>query len=171
MQRNLVFRAWFYFRNGWSTYFAFIFAAINTLTVTYFLAIEKYPTLNAVFPTFIHYVIIIVAIGVPILVIIGYVHFKRSSALRSEADIQMEVNPYWRRLLINSELMIPLHLKLSQLIVKMSNNEKLTKDELDEMAKLQNDLSEHYKTKDASYKRGNISKSTIERLRALDEQF
>ena len=169
MQRNLVFRAWFYFRNGWSTYFAFIFAAINTLTVTYFLAIEKYPVLNAVFPTFTHYVIIHVAIGVPILVIIGYIHFKRSSALRSEADIQMEVNPYWRRLLINSELMIPLHLKLSQLMIKMSNNEKLTKDELDEMAKLQNDLSEHYKTKDATYKRGNISESTIERLRALDE--
>ena len=162
MQRNLVFRAWFYFRNGWSTYFAFIFAAINTLTVTYFLAIEKYPVLNAVFPTFTHYVIILVAIGVPILVIIGYIHFKRSSALRSEADIQMEVNPYWRRLLINSELMIPLHLKLSQLIVKMSNNEKLTKDELDEIAKLQNDLSEHYKTKDATYKRGNIGESTIE---------
>ena len=169
MQRNLVFRAWFYFRNGWSTYFAFIFAAINTLTVTYFLAIEKYPVLNAVFPTFTHYVIILVAIGVPILVIIGYIHFKRSSALRSEADIQMEVNPYWRRLLINSELMIPLHLKLCQLMIKMSNNEKLTKDELDEIAKLQNDLSEHYKTKDATYKRGNISESTIERLRALDE--
>ena len=149
MQRNLVFRAWFYFRNGWSTYFAFIFAAINTLTVTYFLAIEKYPVLNAVFPTFTHYVIILVAIGVPILVIIGYIHFKRSSALRSEADIQMEVNPYWRRMLINSELMIPLHLKLSQFIIKMNNNEKLTKD--------------------ATYKRGNISESTIERLRALDE--
>ena len=169
MQRNLVFRAWFYFRNGWSTYFAFIFAAINTLTVTYFLAIEKYPALNAVFPTFTHYVIILVAIGVPILVIIGYIHFKRSSALRSEADIQMEVNPYWRRLLINSELMIPLHLKLSQLIIKMHNNEKLTKDELDDMEKLQNDLNEHYKTKDSTYKRGNIGESTIERLRGLDE--
>jgi len=169
MQKNIAFRAWFYFRSGWSTYFAFIVAAINTLTVTYFLAIEKYPVLNAVFPTFTHYVIILVAIGVPILVIIGYIHFKRSSALRSEADIQMEVNPYWRRLLINSELMIPLHLKLSQLMIKMSNNEKLTKDELDEMAKLQNDLNEHYKTKDATYKRGNIGESTIEKLRGLDD--
>ena len=87
MQRNLAFRAWFYFRNGWSTYFAFIFAAINTLTVTYFLAIEKYPFLNDIFPTFIHYVIIVVSLGVPLLVIIGYIHFKRSSAIRSEADI------------------------------------------------------------------------------------
>ncbi len=169
MQRNLAFRAWFYFRNGWSTYFAFIFAAINTLTVTYFLAIEKYPVLNEIFPTFIHYVIIVGAIGVPFLVIIGYVHFKRSSALRSEADIQMEVNPYWRRMLMNTELMIPLHLKMSELIVKISNNEKITKDDLQAMTKLQNDLNEHYKTKDANYKRGNIGQSTIERLRGLDE--
>ena len=51
----------------------------------------------------------------------------------------------------------------------MSNNEKLTKDELDEMAKLQNDLNEHYKTKDATYKRGNIGESTIEKLRGLDD--
>ena len=49
--RNRGFRAWFYFRNGWSLYFAFIFAAINTLTVTYFLAIERYPVLNEIFPT------------------------------------------------------------------------------------------------------------------------
>jgi hypothetical protein len=168
MRRNLAFRTWFYFRNGWSTYFAFIFAAINTLTVTYFLAIEKYPILNEIFPTFIHYVIVF-AIGVPIIVIIGYVHFKRSSALRSEADIQMEVNPYWRRMLMNTELMIPLHLKMSELIVKISNNEKITKNDLEEITKLQNDLNEHYKTKDANYKRGNIGQSTIERLRGLDE--
>ena len=37
---------------GWGTYFAFIFAAINTLTVTYYLAIENYPVLKAIFPSF-----------------------------------------------------------------------------------------------------------------------
>ena len=52
MKRNLAFRAWYYFRMGWSTYFAFIFAAINTLTVTYFLAIDNYPFLQEIFPTF-----------------------------------------------------------------------------------------------------------------------
>ena len=51
-EKKLLFRAWFYFRNGWGTYFAFIFAAINTLTVTYFLAIEEYPILNSIFPSF-----------------------------------------------------------------------------------------------------------------------
>ena len=54
MGKNLGFRAWFYFRNGWSMYFAFMFAAINTLTVTYFLAIERVPFLTTIFPSFIH---------------------------------------------------------------------------------------------------------------------
>ena len=48
-KNNLLFRAWYYFRMGWSTYFAFILAAINTLTVTYFLAIDNYPSLKSVF--------------------------------------------------------------------------------------------------------------------------
>ena len=77
MKQNLGFRAWYYFRMGWSTYFAFVFAAINTLTVTYFLAIESYPVLKEIFPTFIHYVIILAAVGIPILTSIGYVHFKK----------------------------------------------------------------------------------------------
>ena len=71
VKNNLSFRGWFYFRMGWGTYFAFIFAAINTLTVTYFLAIENYPFLNVIFPSFIQYVLIITSIGVPLLVLIG----------------------------------------------------------------------------------------------------
>jgi hypothetical protein len=63
---NKGFRGWFYFRQGWSMYFAFIFAAINTLTVTYYLAIDNYPFLKELFPTFIHYIIIVVTIGVPL---------------------------------------------------------------------------------------------------------
>ena len=49
---NVGFRFWYYFRSGYGTYFAFILAAVNTLTVTYYLAIEKFPTLQAVFPSF-----------------------------------------------------------------------------------------------------------------------
>ena len=140
MKRNLAFRSWYYFRNGWSTYFAFIFAAINTLTVTYFLAIERYPFLHDIFPTFIHYVVILCLTGIPILILIGYAHFKRTSAYRSEADIGMEVNPYFRRILLNTELMVPFHLKLTELLVKISENEKLNKEDLEELKKLQEEL-------------------------------
>ena len=42
-KRSLLFRSWYYFRMGWSMYFAFIMAATNTLVVTYYLAIESIP--------------------------------------------------------------------------------------------------------------------------------
>ena len=67
MDKKTGFRSWFYFRIGWNTYFAFVLAAINTLTITYYLAIENYPVLKDLFPTFEQYVLIVVSIGVPLL--------------------------------------------------------------------------------------------------------
>jgi len=136
------FRAWFYFRNGWSMYFAFVFAAINTLTVTYYLAIDKIPFLLDLFPSFVHYVGGAVIIGIPILVGIGFVHFKRSPAYRSEATIGFEVNPYVRRNLINSELNLELNLMILNLLSKLSNNEKLNEDELNKIQESRNILND-----------------------------
>lgn len=130
---KLFFRAWFYFRNGWSLYFAFIFAAINTLTVTYYLAIDKIPVLLNIFPTFFYYVGAVVLFGIPILVGMGYVHYKRSPAYKSEASIGFEVNPYIRRNLINSELNLDLNLKILDLVLKLSNQEKLNEDDITQL--------------------------------------
>jgi hypothetical protein len=143
MAKNHLFRAWFYFRQGWSTYFAFIFAAINTLTVTYYLAIDEYPILNAIFPTFLIYVLTLVGVGIPILVLIGYVHFKRSNAFKAEADINIEANPHLRRILSNTELLFPTLIKLLELNTKISNNEKLSEVEINELNSLKELLKEH----------------------------
>ena len=142
-QKNLFFRAWFYFRQGWSTYFAFIFAAINTLTVTYFLAIEEYPILNSLFPSFLIYVLIVVSMGIPILVLVGYGHFKRSNAFKAEADINIEANPHQRRILSNTELLFPILLKLLEINTKISNNEKLSEIETNELNSLKKILQDH----------------------------
>ena len=143
MRENFGYRAWFYFRQGWSTYFAFIFAAINTLTVTYFLAIEEYPILNSLFPSFLIYVLIVVSMGIPILVLVGYGHFKRSNAFKAEADINIEANPHQRRILSNTELLFPILLKLLEINTKISNNEKLSEAELNELNSLKEILKDH----------------------------
>ena len=142
MPKHRGFRGWFYFRMGWSTYFAFIFAAINTLTVTFYLAIEKYPLLEFIFPTFIHYVIIMCSIGVPVLIMIGYVHFKRTAARRAEMDVAYETNPYVARTLVNTQILLSLNLKLSEIILKLSTEEKLSKEEIVNVRKLQEDLND-----------------------------
>ena len=153
MKKNIGFRFWFYFRSGWSSYFAFIFAAINTLVVTYYLAIERYPFLESIFPNFIQYVVIIVSVGIPLLILVGYAHWKRTPAYRSEADITMESNPYVARMLVNSEILLQLNLKLTELIIKQSKNEKASDDELAEITKLQKELSEFSKSRTFSDKK------------------
>ena len=145
MSRNIGFRGWFYFRQGWSVYFAFIFAAVNTLTVTYFLAIENYPVLKEVFPSFSHYIVIVVAIGIPCLVLIGYAHFKRTASFKAEADITIEANPHLRRILQNTEVLLPSYVTLLELVVKLSKNEKLSEDDMNQISNLKNKLDEHIK--------------------------
>jgi len=143
MTENLLFRAWFYFRNGWSMYFAFIFAAINTLTVTYFLAIERAPALQAIFPSFFQYVLIVSLIGVPLLIGIGYAHWKRTKARKAEVDIGFETNPYQRRFVVNTEIILHLNLKLIEMLMRSTSGEKLTENEMKEIRVYKDDIENH----------------------------
>jgi len=147
MGKNTGFRGWFYFRQGWANYFTFLMAAVNTLTVTYFLAIERYPLLTAIFPNFIQYVLIVASIGIPLLVIVGYVHWKRSSARKAEVDIFYEVNPYIVRVLVNTEMVVQMNLKLNQHILKLNQGQKLSEQEINDLSQLQEKLSEFTKTR------------------------
>ena len=141
MGKNLGFRGWYYFRQGWSLYFAFIFAAINTLTVTYFLAIERVPFLTTIFPSFIHYVVIISSVAIPILILVGYVHWKKSAARKAEIDILYETDPYKARTLVNTEMLLKMNFNLTLMINKMLNDQKPSKEELLELQKSQDKIS------------------------------
>jgi hypothetical protein len=143
MYKKLLFRSWFYFRTGWSTYFAFILGAVNTLTVTYYLAIEKAPNLKALFPSFTYYGAVVILIAVPVLTLVGYIHFKKSGSYKAEADIGMESNHHFRRLIQNSEVMIPLYIELLELLTKISQNEKLSDAEIKKISEIKKDLADY----------------------------
>ena len=140
MKQNLLFRSWFYFRTGWHTYFAFILAAINTLTVTYFLAVDNYPSLKTAFPSFEIYILIMLSIGIPLLVLVGFVHFKRSRSFKSEVDILVESNPYQKRNTVNSELNLRLNLKIVSMMLKVSRKENLSEAEIQEITKIYDEI-------------------------------
>ena len=143
MVENLLFRGWFYFRNGWSMYFAFIFAAINTLTVTYFLAIERVPALQVIFPSFFQYVAIVSLIGVPMLIGIGYAHYKRTKARKAEVDIGFETSTYQRRFIVNTEIILHLNLRLTEMLMKLTHGEKLTENEIKKIQAYKEDIENH----------------------------
>ena len=140
-KNNLMFRAWYYFRQGWSIYFAFILAAMNTLTVTYFLAIDNYPSLKSVFPSFEQYVVIGVLIGVPLLITVGYAHYKKTEGFKSEVDVLIESNPYQRRILVNTETVLSLQLKLILIIQEIAKNQDLDQNKTDELKKLYEEIT------------------------------
>ena len=145
MTENWLFRSWFYFRNGWSMYFAFIFAAINTLTVTYFLAIERAPSLQAIFPSFFQYVLIVSLIGVPLLIVIGYAHWKRTKARKAEVDIGFETTPYQRRIVVNTETILHLNITLIEMLMRSTSGEKLTENEIKKIQAYKDEIENHIK--------------------------
>jgi len=140
------FRGWFYFRMGWSTYFAFILAAINTLTVTYFLAVSNYPALKIIFPSFEIYVLILISIGVPLLIFIGYCHYKKTKAFRSEMDILVESNPFLRRTTVNTDIILRFNINLISLVLKLSKD-TISEDELNDMEKIQKEITDLIKNR------------------------
>lgn len=142
LKKNLAFRAWFYFRQGWGTYFAFIIAAVNTMVTTYYLAIDKASNLKIIFPSFTIYAIFWVVVGMPLLITIGYIHFKKSPAYSSELDVSVEANPYCFKLLPGwqKDALFPMYLLMMNMLVKLSNNEKLNDEEIKLVSEMQKNL-------------------------------
>jgi hypothetical protein len=91
---RILFRAWYYFRLGYSTYLTFLLGYVSTLITVYYLAIKNIPSLLDIFPKFVPFAILATLIGAPLSIWIGWLHLKRSGAYSSEQDIAVEANPY-----------------------------------------------------------------------------
>ena len=63
----------------------------------------------------------------------GYIHYKRTLAFKSEIDIVVESNPYQRRNIVNVHLILESIMKTNQLLLKLSKNEKLSETEIGEI--------------------------------------
>lgn len=143
MRKPKPFRLWYYLRTGYTVYFTFIFASVNVMTVTYYLAIENLPGLKEIFPAFTDYVLTLLIVGMPVLVLTGWLHFRRSTAFKSEAEIGIESNPYMYKLIPGywTEVFAPFFLQTSKMLVKISKKESITEEELVEINKLQEKMS------------------------------
>jgi hypothetical protein len=141
MNGKFPFRAWYYFRTGYITYLAFIFAVVNTLVTVYYLAIKNVPALEVFFPSFAIWALVITIVVVPLGVFFGWLHLKRSPAYRSELDVAVESNPYYYKLPPGfwREALAPAMLELLRLNVK-HNREQLTEDEINALESLQKKL-------------------------------
>jgi len=140
---RLAFRAWYYFRLGYSTYLTFLFGYVSTLVTVYYLAIKNIPSLLDIFPKFVPFALLATVVGVPLSVGIGWIHLKRSRLFSSEADIGVEANPYNYKLQPgkDAEISTPFILISIRILKKLADtNGLLTSPEKDEITQLEDKL-------------------------------
>jgi hypothetical protein len=128
---RLIYRAWYYFRLGYSTYLTFLLGYVSTLITVYYLAIKNMPTLLDLFPHFVPFAVLATVVGAPLAVAIGWVHMKRSLLFSSEQDISVEANPYNYKLIPGyfKEVVYPLYRELLVQQAKILESQRLLDDE------------------------------------------
>ena len=136
------FRGFYYFRTGYVTYFTMIVGLINVLSSTYFLAIKKIPWLINFFPTFTHYVAFCIVIGIPSVIVVGWLHLKKIGTYAAEADISNEATPYNYKLVpgVLKDAFGPAYLAILRINIKRAKGEKLTPNELSEIQDIEEKL-------------------------------
>lgn len=136
------FRTLFYFRMGYTTYLVILLGAINVLTSTYFLAIEEMPLIKDIFPTFEMYALTMVLTAIPVVTIIGYIHYKRIGAYSASAAVytQNDIFSYKFAPGFTREVFGPSYRMIIRSILKNSVSEKLTAEEINEIDRLRERL-------------------------------
>ncbi len=119
---KLAYRAWYYFRLGYSVYLVFIFGYVSTLVTVYYLAIKSVPALLDLFPRFVPFAVLATLVGVPLAVLVGWLHLKRTAGFSSEQDINTEANPYNYKLTpgIATEVTYPLALLQLRILKRLA---------------------------------------------------
>jgi len=128
---DLLTRMWYYFRVGYSTYLTFLLGFGSTLITVYYLAIKNVPSLLDLFPKFVPFALMATFIGGPLSILIGWVHFKRSSLYTAEADIGTEANPYYFRVPPGywQEVIMPFYLESLTLMKRLLEAQHLLPEE------------------------------------------
>jgi hypothetical protein len=136
------FKSFFYFRIGYATYLAFFIGIINLLTTSYFLALKRIPEIIKIFPTFEIYVITIIAIGIPLVTFVGWLHFKRVGTFSAEAAISQQALPYnfMYQPGYNIEVFGPAYLEILKINKNKLTGQKLSDKELEKILNLEKKL-------------------------------
>jgi hypothetical protein len=129
---RFVFRSWFYFRIGYSTYLAFILGMVNTVVVVWYLAIAQLPDIQKLFGHFVSFAVLSTLLGIPISIAFGWLHTKRTPGYSSEVEIQFEATPYYYRLKpggYEMKVEVPTYLELLRLMRRLITARELSRPE------------------------------------------
>jgi hypothetical protein len=143
-----LFRAWFYFRQGYNLYFAFLIGFASNIVVLYRLGVTDNKFLAPIFPSLSVFTIIGLIVVLPVGILAGLYHMKRTGAFAADASVATEANPYIYKLVPGKEkeVFLPLWILTVRALARMLDQQKTMtaeeKKELDDILNKANSLLE-----------------------------
>jgi len=144
----VIFRAWFYFRQGYNLYLAFLLGFSSNVVVLYRLGIMDNKYLSPIFPSLGIFAVIGVLVAVPIGILAGLYHMKRTGAFAADASVATESNPYVYKIVPGKEreVFLPLWVLTVRSLAKMLEQQNTMsadeRKELEEILSKANELLE-----------------------------
>src|SRR5690242_19015202 len=136
-----IFRSWFYFRQGYNLYLAFLIGFASNIVVLFRLGVEPNKPLLSIFPTLGIFTAVGLLIAIPVGILTGLYHMKRTGAYAADASVATEANPYIYKVVPGKEkeVFLPLWILTVRGLAKMLDQQKtMTSDERKEMENLLN---------------------------------
>jgi len=138
---KLLFRAWFYFRQGYNLYLAFLVGFASNIVVLFRLGISDNKYLSGIFPTLSVFTVVGLLVAVPVGILTGLYHMKRTGAYAADASVTTEANPYIYKLVPGKEreVFLPLWILTARSLAKvLERQETMTMEDRKEMEDLLN---------------------------------
>jgi len=121
-----LFRAWFYFRQGYNLYLAFLIGFASNIVVLFRLGVEPNNPLHGIFPTLGIFTAVGLLVAIPVGILTGLYHMKRTGAYAADASVATEANPYIYKVVPGKEkeVFLPLWILTVRGLAKMLDQQK-----------------------------------------------
>jgi len=144
---KLLFRAWFYFRQGYNLYLAFFVGFASNIIVLFRLGVQDNKYLEPIFPSLGLFTLIGLVVAIPLGITAGLYHMKRTAAFAADASVQTEANPYvYKTIGKEKEVFLPLWILTARGLAKLLERQETMsledKNELQEILDKANALLE-----------------------------
>lgn len=136
---KMIFRAWFYFRQGYNLYLAFLLGFSSNIVVLYRLGVVDNKYLTPIFPSLGIFAVVGVLVAVPIGILAGLYHMKRTGAFAADASVATESNPYVYKVVPGKEreVFLPLWVLTVRSLAKVLDQQKtMTNEERTELEEI-----------------------------------
>jgi hypothetical protein len=123
---KLLFRAWFYFRQGYNLYLAFLIGFASNIVVLFRLGVEPNPPLHSIFPTLGLFTAVGLLVAIPVGILTGLYHMKRTGAYAADASVATEANPYVYKVVPGKEkeVFLPLWILTARALARMLDQQR-----------------------------------------------